>query len=391
MTLEALIPLKARAGIAGLCGRCVHVQHRQLRRFGFLLGYSIVLTAAIPTISVNAQTSTEIIVESVNDYGPGDQLPNSIANGDGFMQGMVFPGSRWHSGARYTNTAVYDTDFVDGTINSLGKDQLFFDRGPVGRAVAYFTGHGITDHGCSTISCSTTAICTNPNTATGGGVARPPGTCRFSPMDKPRCCYMVDRQAVTHSPAEDRFGGFVNYTSGPIRWGESPQSGPWAGAGTDGGANLVVLDISHGVLPPFWYQTFVNASAGVQMIATMMTAGGDTDNVADRGAHFAAFYRANENTKVSESWVQTMNSLPADEGGSCPSIPAGGGHGFNGCGCNIIIGMDNTPERALGALNEGWVHLSHDSNDAFGNQFYAARWVCNYPLPATDQSAWELP
>jgi hypothetical protein len=199
---------------------------------------------------------------------------------------------------------------------------------------------------------------------------------------------MVDRAAVTFSPF-NKFSGTVNYSGGPIRWGESPQSGAWAGAGTDGGTNLVVLDISHGVFPTFWYQTFRNASAGVQMIATMMTAGGDTANVPDRGATFAAFYRGNENTRVSESWVQTMNSLPASEGSSCPG--GGGGHGFNGCGCNIIVGMDNSPERAQGSLNEGWVHLADDSNDAFGNQFYAARWVCNYALPSTGQSAWELP
>jgi hypothetical protein len=357
------------------------------------LASSVILASTIPTTGASAQASTEIIVESVNNYGGGPNcnmppnLCNSIPNGDGFMQGMVFPGSRWTAGARYTDTAVYDTDFVDPAVNSVGKDQSYFDRG--GRAVAYFTGHGIGDHGCSTLSCTSTSQCTRPNTATGGGVPRLPGSCRFSPMDPARCCYMVDRQAATFSPAHDKFGGRVNYTGGPIRWGESPQSGGWAGAGTDGGANLVVLDISHGVLPTFWYQTFVRANAGVQMIATMMTAGGDTAIVAERGKTFATFYRANENARVSESWVETMNSLPANEGGSCPG--GGGGHGFNGCGCNIILGMDHTLQRAQESLGEGWVHLSHDSNDALGNQFFAARWVCNYTLPSTDQSAWERP
>ena len=104
-------------------------------------------------------------------------MPNSIANGDGFANGMLFPGSRWTTGARYTDTAVYDTDFVDPSINSVGNDGgVFFDRAR--RAVAYFTGHGIIDHGCSNVSCTTTAACTNPGTATGPGVARLPGTCR---------------------------------------------------------------------------------------------------------------------------------------------------------------------------------------------------------------------
>jgi hypothetical protein len=355
-------------------------------KFISLLGGSVIVAGAVPAISVNAQ-STDIIVESVNNYGGNGNLSNSIANGDGFAQGMVFPGSRWTAGARYTDTAVYDTDFVDSALSPLGADQTFFDRAR--RAVAYFTGHGIVDHGCSTVSCTSTSQCTQPNTATGPGVPRLPGSCRFSPMDQPRCCYMVDRKAVNFSPTNDKFGGVINYTSGPIRWGESPQSGGWANAGTDGGANLVVLDISHGVLPTFWYQTFRNANAGVQLIATMMTAGGDTNNVPDRGKTFASFYKADERNRVSESWVQTMNSLPAGEGNSCPA--GGGGHGFNGCGCNFVIGMDNTLARAQGSLTESWVSLSNDSNDALGNQFFAARWVCNYPLLATDQSAWEKP
>jgi hypothetical protein len=182
---------------------------------------------------------------------------------------------------------------------------------------------------------------------------------------------MKDRFALTKG-LFDKFGGSVNYSGGPIRWGESPESGDWAGAGTNGGTNLVVLDISHGVYPTFWYQTFRNASGGVHMIATIMTAGGDTANVADRGKTFASFYKQNEFNRVSTSWQETMNSLPANitDQSVCPA--GGGGHGFNGCGCNIIVGMDNSPKRALGAMNEGWVHLANDRNDAWGNQFYEA-------------------
>jgi hypothetical protein len=345
-----------------------------------LLSY-LCLSVSLQCIKADAQTSTNIIVESVKDYGPGDQLLNSITNGDGFMQGMVFPGSRWRWGGRWTEAAVFDTDFLDISATPLGHDQSYFDV--PNTAVSYFTGHGITADGCSTEKCSTTSSCSKPLTG-------PPVyvSCRYSPMDSGRCCYMVDRALVTHG-ASDKFGGVVDYTGGPVRWGESPQSGTWAGSGTNGGANLIVLDISHGILPPFWYQTFSGANAGVQLIATMMTAGGDTSNVPDRGAVFATFYRVNERFRVSESWVQTMNSLPPGEGGSCPG--GGGGHGFNGCGCNIVIGMDISPERASGSLREDWMSLANDSNDAFGNQFYAARWVCNYPLPSTTKSAWELP
>jgi hypothetical protein len=344
-------------------------------------GLSLSLLASLAV----AQTSTDLIIESVSDYGPNDQLPNAVPNGDGFAKGMLFAGSRFTPGARYTNGAVYDTDFADTTVEPRGNDATYFDRR--NRAIAFFTGHGIPDHGCSTMSCATSATCTKPATATGGGIPRLPGVCRFSPFDTPRCCYMVDRQAVTNSVA-DKLNGLINYTGGPIRWGESPQSGGWAGAGTDGGANLVVLDISHGVLPPFWAETFLRANAGVQLIATMMTAGGDTASVPDRGAVFASFFRANENSRVAEAWVQTMNSLPASEGGGCPG--GGGGHGFNGCGCNIVIGMDISAARANASLTESWVHLTQDSNDALGRNFFAARWVCNYPIKP-GRAAWVLP
>jgi len=112
--------------------------------------------------------------------------------------------------------------------------------------------------------------CKTPNTSIG---ERFPASCRFSPFDAPRCCYMADRGAATNG-SSDKFNGVVNYTNGPIRWGNN-------------GTNMVVLDISCGVLPTFWYQAFRNASAGVHLIATIMVAGGDTDNVPDRGSSFA--------------------------------------------------------------------------------------------------------
>jgi hypothetical protein len=80
-----------------------------LPQLDFFSGQLRILASAVPTKSANAQISLDIIVESVNNYGGGSMcstppnLCNSIANGDGFMQGMVFPGSRWRAGARYTD------------------------------------------------------------------------------------------------------------------------------------------------------------------------------------------------------------------------------------------------------------------------------------------------
>jgi hypothetical protein len=318
--------------------------------------------------------SNGIVVESVNNFGGVGDLQNS---------NMVFPGSPFHRSLRWIDPQVNDTDFVDPALNPLGIDSGNFDL--PGTAISYLTAHGSTADGCTSVTCTTTAACPEFRDFTHPPVPR---TCRYSPMDPARCCNMVDRLAIVNGSG-DRFGGSINYTSGPIRWGNSPATGGWAGAGTSGGTNVVVLDISHGVLPPFWRETFQNAAAGVQLILTMMTAGGDTAIVADRGSTFAAFFRANPNMSVAQAWKDTMNSLPFNEGATCPT--GGGGHGFNGCGCNVALGFDNTLDRAKAALGESWIDITHANNVGLGNQALWVEWQCNYPLEATDQSAWEKP
>ena len=336
------------------------------------------LLAGIVVPGSFGQRSTGIVVESVNNYAlrNGPSIANSIANGDGFLNNLVFPDSGWQLNVRYTDNLVYDTDFMDSTVDPRGNDVANFDK--PGTAISYFTGHGFCHtnpmgDGCHTDQgCTTTRTCTAPNAAIG---ERLPGSCRFSPMDQPRCCYMADRGAATSSTG-DQFNGVVDYTSGAIRWGNN-------------GTNMVVLDISCGILPTFWYQALQNASAGVHMIATIMTAGGDTANVADRGSTFAMADQSYPLARVSTSWLNTMVWLPAAEGGSCPG--GGGGHGFNGCGCNIVVAMDNTSDAAVAHMSENWVDLQDDSKDSKGNSWFDAVWQCNYPLKSTDQTAWELP
>lgn len=330
--------------------------------------------------------SNHLTVESVDNYSlrNGPSLKNSIANGDGFIKGMTIEGSPWVLSTRWTDQNVWDSDFMDadfrGPGGGRGDDEHNFDQPST--AISYFTGHGFCNAGCprnlngASQPCSTTATCNQPDATVG---QRLPGTCRFSPLDNPRCCYMVDRAAAV-SGQNDINNGVVNYTNGPIRWGESSSSGGWAGAGTNGGTNLVILDISCGILPPFWFEALQNAGAGVHMIGTLLIAGGDTANVADRGQTFARMWALNPDASVSQAWLDTMASLPASEG-----------RGINGYGCNIMVAMDATAQDAGRKLSETWSDLRNDSNDAKGNSFYAARWQCNYNFNAKDASAWQLP
>jgi hypothetical protein len=343
-------------------------------------GSSVIIATACLTILMMCGcdgTSNGLVVESVNNYSlrNGPSLSNSVANGDGFIKGMTVAGSPWSLTTRWTDLNVWDTDFMDpDTKQAIGDDGANFDK--PGTAISYFTGHGFCTAGCSSQSCTTTSACTTPNAAAGD---RLPGTCRFSPLDNPRCCYMTDRMAAT-SGQFDANNGVVNYTSGPVRWGESSTSSGWAQAGTNGGTNLVILDISCGILPTFWYEALRNAAAGVHMIGTLLIAGGDTANVSDRGAAFAKMWAANPEGSVSQAWLDTMTALPLSEG-----------RGINGYGCNIMVAMEGSLQAVDQKMNESWSDLRNDNNDSKGNSWYSARWQCNYALSATDKFAWELP
>lgn len=347
----------------------------------FLVGnYALCLLSLVTLTMLSScvRTSNGLVVESVDNYSlrNGPSLSNSIANGDGFIKGMTMQGSPWSLTTRWTDLNVWDTDFLDPDLKTaVGDDVNNFDK--PGTAISYFTGHGFCTDGCSTQqSCTTTGSCKTPATGVG---ERFPASCRFSPLDQPRCCYMTDRMAAT-SGQFDAKNGVVNYSSGSIRWGESQDSGAWAQAGTNGGTNLVILDISCGILPTFWYEALKNAAAGVHMVATLLIAGGDTANVSDRGAAFAKMWAANPQGSVSQAWLDTMTVLPLSEG-----------RGINGFGCNIMVAMDQSLDSVNQKMNESWVDLRNDSNDAKGNSWYSARWQCNYALPSTTQSAWEKP
>jgi hypothetical protein len=335
------------------------------------------LAVAVPCLGLwlAGCQSNGLVVSSVNDYshkyGPGCPkppcLPNSIANGDGFIQAMTVAGSGWTLTERDVDSQVDDMDFVD----AYNMDAINFDQPKT--AISYFTGHGTCGpYGANPPqACTSTTQCVNPVPGT-----RMPGSCKFGPGDIAQCVYLSNRALFTDS-GFDRFGGRVDYSGGSVHWGESPNAGGWAGAGTDGGTNLVVLDISCGVLPTFWVQQLQPAMAGIHMLATIMPVTGDTANVADRGAAFGGSWAARPSGSVADAWLTTMNSIP--------------GSGINGGGCNFVIAFDATPAAAVNNLNQNWNDLKNDGWDAKGASAYVGRWLCNWAFSQTDQSAFELP
>jgi hypothetical protein len=291
---------------------------------------------------------------------------------------MLPAGSIWAAGARYTDSGVFDTDFFDPQItgNAADNDTNNFDRS--GDAIAYFTGHGVCNpiSGATNTSCTHNSQCNSPPAG-----ASLPGNCKSAPgfpgaPAKGLCHYKADRHLYTCG-AVDQHNHDVDYSSGSVKWGEGAQGGGWAGAGTNGGVNLVVLDISCAVLPWFEYYQLGPTFAGVHLITTLMPVNGDLANVSNRGAAFAARWAANSNGNVADAWMETMNSLPQNEGSACGAV--GGGRGINGCGLYFAMTMDGSDSVAQWKINtESWLGLQFDSNDGTGNSYYYTKAYCNY-------------
>jgi hypothetical protein len=274
------------------------------------------------------------------------------------------------AGVRFTDSLVWPTDFTDPERVSGGADTFNFDR--PGDAIAYFSGHGTCNDQSST-ACTSGAAC--PDVA--GAQKR---CLRFAenPLQG-RCAYSRPRSIVV-----DRTGTScqsVNYTSDGVAWGEGTMFGAWAGAGTNGGVNLVVIDNSCGVTPDLYIPELLSAFAGVSTIALIMPTqvGSDTADVSDRGRAFADRYVANVNSAVGPSWTDAINSVTG--GGSCAF--GGGNHGIVGCGAHIAISLEVNSARADWANRiETWGQLRDPANDGIGQGWMSWIYTCNYDCNA---------
>ena len=307
---------------------------------------------------------TGITIEAVDKYSC-PPLANNKANVDNFRARMLSIAG-FTAGVRYTDGLVWPTDFTDPQRVAGGDDTHNFDR--PGDAIAYFSGHGTCDDQSST-ACTSAATC--PDVA---GVQKRCLRFAENPLQG-RCAYSRPRSIVT-----DRTGKScqsVNYSSDGVAWGEDPTSGAWAGAETNGGTNLAVIDNSCGITPDLYIPELLNTFAGVSTIALIMPTqvGSDTADVADRGRAFADRYVANPNSAVGPSWTDAINSI--NGGGSC--VFGGGNHGIAGCGAHIAISLEVNKARADWANRiETWGQLRDPANDGIGQGWMSWIYTCNY-------------
>jgi hypothetical protein len=167
---------------------------------------------------------------------------------------LSIPG--YTAGVRFTNGLVFPADFIDPEVVLGGADTTNFDR--PGDAIAYFSGHGTCDDQTNTV-CTSMASCPDIS-----GLEKRCLRYTESPLEG-RCVYSRPRNIVVDPTGTSC--QLVNYSTDGVRWGEGPSTGAWAGAGTNGGINLAVIDNSCGITPDLYIPELLNAFAGISTIA----------------------------------------------------------------------------------------------------------------------------
>ena len=155
-----------------------------------------------------------------------------------------------------------------------------------------------------------------------------------------------------------RFRNQVNLSGGQVRLGNSQFAGGWAQAGTDGGVNWVILQAENTVMPALLATQWGRIFAGVHFVSATMNVSGQNASVTNpvyqdntRLVYTFLQFNANLATSVTLAWDASMNSIPLNHGTGCGTDPtnftAGGGQGFNGCGCMVSMAVDTTQAAAV--------------------------------------------
>jgi hypothetical protein len=338
-----------------------------LRSCIVLLGLLILATCLTGLPARAAETG--ITIEAVDKYSC-PPLQNNKANVDNFRNRMLSVGG-FTAGARYTDGAVYPTDFTDPDRGGSGDDTHNFDR--PGDAIAYFSGHGTCDDHTNT-ACTSQASCPAQS-----GIQQVCLRDSENPLQG-RCAYGIPRKLITDQTGKSCQS--VDYTSGAVAWGEDATSGGWGNAAKNGGVNFAIIDNSCGLTPGLWVAELLKTFAGASTIALIMptTVESDAGDVADRGQAFASYYVANPNSAIGPAWANSINSVGGG-GGNCQF--GGGGHGIGGCGANIAISLEVDPPRVEWAnWTETWQQLRDPANDSIGQGWMAWIYTCNYDCNA---------
>lgn len=345
------------------------------------LSVMIAITGALICIlprSVNAGEAKRFHYEAVNAY-PYAPLTQCIPEARALRSKLITPINglaRFESTSNLEDFAVWGSDFTDPGRASPGNDSTWFDKTSSGvhAGIELFSGHGDCSDQTSQI-CASFIPCNSPPAG-----AQLPGLCLHAYPSFSYCTYDMPSskgvQAFSDWSNPINFGyDFVTYRD-RIALGDGPSTNGWAGVGTDGGDNFVIIDNSCGIRPGFHDQNAKSMFAGVRNMAFIEITYGDAADVMDRGPVFGDHYLSSPDTgKIAWAWADTLSSVTG--GSSCPL--GGGFHGILGCGAHVTLTYDATcPYAVWNRDQETWTTVRNDAYDASGNQCTTYVFQCNW-------------
>lgn len=327
-------------------------------------------------------TSTGIVVETISDYSVfcGDHSCDTDADteGWGFWNAMTYAGTGYTSSVHWMDNSVWDTDFYDPDLtgNNNDHDTSNFDKS--GTAISLAIGHGSCDD-ITTVTCTSDTNCVF---AAAGGHCAPGG---LSLGDDRVCIAPKTRYFITSSTSSwhgnrvyygKNYGG-TNTKS--FAFGEDASSGGYNGAGTNGGANEVMIVNSCGFRHPFYPDETSYFYGGVHGVMFLMPTGAwyhvanhtlhftDAAQWGARGSTIANAILANLNGAVEDVWrspTVVSNSYTSD------------GYLY---GASWMIAHSTTYNDALWHKQyESWNNAKQEAYDPTGNAYWAGGYTCTY-------------
>ncbi|GMV27758.1 MAG: hypothetical protein AMXMBFR58_37890 [Phycisphaerae bacterium] len=334
------------------------------------------VTLAVSSASVTASAiSSGVVVETVGDYDPLCGGPSYGAccggicdtlcnvDGDGLWVPLTASGTGWTGSVRYSDLNVWDTDFHDPELtgNPADNDTWNFDR--AGTGLSFVCAHGDCDDQISQ-TCYSDANCPSGSYCPG-----------MPPLNwgEVRMCIQEKARRLVTASTQNAHANIVtygrNYNS---RWpfrsfalGEDLASGPFGGAGTNGGANVSFIVNSCGLRSRYFWRGTSYFFAGVHTVmmamptAAWQALGGqwcasDAADTTSRGAEIANAILTNPGSATRDAWLIPSQLAYVDLCGS--------NHPW---GANIVMSRDASQLLANIHVNyESWTNAKRDDLDA---------------------------
>ena len=360
-----------------------------MRQAGGARIFGLALSAALLASDADAGV-TGVSVYGVSTYAPtcvgAADIPNAVPNATGFKSGLLGAANTlWTAGLTRTAGQVVPLDFMDVSRVAGGLDSnstAGFDRS--GDAIAYYSGHGFDGPSPGNQPCTHSTNCQTPVAQTsmpGVCAAFPPGFLDHGVIVnwQPHCFYSWSHSMALGPPGCGAVSFSSRNATRPVALGEAIGL-TWAGAGTDGGINLAVFDMSFPFYPGLEPGN-ADVFAGVMLLLGVDAFGhGDTAMVSDRGAFLAFDYALNGmNSVVSNGWYGAEYfEVLEKNGGGCEATSGLPGGGINHCGGYTSMSKGATQAQANTLRTAAWGFITQSSQKPTGAAFASVDRLCNY-------------